>query len=155
MEANFPLNAETARALRDGFKQDQKFRRSYDYTRRIVCLAGQQGTAEIPMPSEGDFQVLGYNLEYEVQPNGLESLFIRMRQQDGSRAWSNDLLPVRSIATPGARIAGQPGIRYGYRQFVAYIPKNDLLTIDWDNSDGLVDLEMWITFTGNIYPVYG
>lgn len=155
MEANFPLNAQTAAALRAAFVQDQKFRRQYDYTRRIVCLAGQQGSAEIPMPSEGDYQVMGYNIEYQVQQDGAETLFLRFRQQDGARAWSNDLLPVRSIATPGARIAGQPGIRYGYRNFVAYVPKNDLLTIDWDNSDGAEDLELWITLTGNIYPVYG
>jgi len=150
-----PLTATAAAEMRNNLSAAQKYRRQYDFTRRFTCLAGQAGTAEIPMPSEGDFEVMGYNIEYQVEDGGAETIFIRMRQQDGGRAWSNDYLPVRSIATPGAIVPGQPGIRYGMRHFVSYVPKNDVLSIDWDNRNGAEDLEVQITFTGFIYPVYG
>jgi hypothetical protein len=153
-QIQFPLDKAAAKKLRDDKAQNQNFCRQYDFTRRFVALAGQQGTAQVPMPSEGDFEAVGYNIEYEVQNNGEESLFLRFRQQDGGRAWSNDFVPIRSIATPGARVANQPGIRYGYRNFVSYIPMNDVLSIDYDNRTGAEDLEVLVTFTGYIYPVY-
>lgn len=153
-QISFPLDKASAKKLRDDLTQNQNFRRQYDFTRRFTAQAGLRGTAEIPMPSEGDFEVAGYNIEYQVQNNGQESIFLRFRQQDGGRAWSNDFIPVRSIATPGARVPGQPGIRYGFRNFVTYIPQNDVLSIDWDNTTGAEDLEVIVTFTGFIYPVY-
>lgn len=148
------LNATAAAALRDELKQTQKFRRQYDYTRRFIAIAGQKNTVEIPLPSEGDFQILGYNIEYTQVPEEGESVFLRFHQQDGAKSWSNDQIPIRSISTPGARIVGNPGIRYGFRNFTAYIEQNDKISIDWDNSAGISDVEIFVTFTGFIWPIY-
>jgi hypothetical protein len=148
-----PQTQATAAAFISALDDSSKWVRDYDYTRRFVAKAGTQGTEEIPMPSEGDFQSLGYNIEYDLQANGKESIFLRFHQQDGGKNWSNDLIPIRSIATPGARIANQPGIRYGYRTFGAFIRKNDKIAIDWQNTSA-EDLEVIVTFTGRIWLVY-
>lgn len=148
------LNAATSKQIRDEKETAQKYCRQYDFTRRFIAVAGQSNSVEIPMPSEGDFEVLGYNIEYTQVPEESETVFLRFYQQDSSRSWSNDLIPIRSISTPGARIIGQPGVRYGFRNFTAFIRKNDKLTIDYDNTVGISDVEVFVTFTGNIYPIY-
>jgi hypothetical protein len=143
-----PINAQNANSLRAQVEESQKYRRQYDFTRRFICRAGQKGAETIPMPSEGDFQLEGYNLEYQLQADNQETIFIRFRQQDGGKSWSNDYIPIRSIATPGRRNATYPGIRYGFRQFAAYVRANDMISIEWDNVAGSEDLEVFVTFTG-------
>jgi hypothetical protein len=147
------LTKADAEKLRFNIEETQKYRRQYDYTRRLTAAANAQGTVEIPMPSEGDFEISGYNIEYQLQANGAESLFIRFHQQDGGKNWSNDLIPIRSIATPGAIIAGQPGIRYGARPFAASVRRNDKIAIDWQNTSA-EPLQIQVTFTGHIWMVY-
>jgi hypothetical protein len=147
------LTKDAAATLRSNIETTQKFRRQYDYTRRFTCGANAQGTVEIPMPSEGDFEIAGYNIEYQLQISGVESLFLRFHQQDGGKNWSNDLLPIRSIATPGAIIANQPGIRYGMRQFAAFVRRNDKIAIDWQNTSAEA-LQVQVTFSGSIWMVY-
>jgi len=142
------INAQNAPALKAQIEESQKYRRQYDFTRRFIAKAGQKGMDTIPMPSEGDFQLEGYNLEYQIQADKAETIFIRFRQQDGGKSWSNDFIPIRSIATPGRRDATYPGIRYGHRLFSAYVRANDNIQIEWDNSTGTEDLEVFCTFTG-------
>lgn len=146
-----PINRQNAEAMRAQVEESQKWRRQYDFTRRFICLAGKKDTVTIPMPSEGDFQVEGYNVEYQIQVNKAETIFLRFRQQDGGKSWSNDFIPIRSIATPGRRDATYPGIRYGFRQFAAYVRSNDNIQIEYDNSTGVEDLEVFVTFTGYMW----
>ena len=154
----FPvITAQNAAALRSQIEETQKYRKQYDFVRTFTATAGQQGAAEIPMPSEGDFQILGYNAVYSAQTDGSDPLAIRFRQQDGGKSWSNDFIPIRAIATPGVKatstLAG--GIRYGYREFVAFVRKNDKITIEWDNRAGAQDVVASVVFTGYLWMVYG
>ena len=151
----FPvINAQNANFLRSQIEESLKFRRQYDFTRRVVCAAGSSGTAQINMPSEGDFQITGYNAEYTLQTDKAETLFVRFKQQEGGKAWSNDLIPLRSIATPGRRDIAYPGIRYGMRQFGAFVRANDSIAIEWDNRAGTEQVEFFVTFTGFIWLIY-
>lgn len=150
----FPvIGAENAAALVAQIENTQRYRKQYDFTRRFTATAGKTGTAEINMPSEGDFQILGYNIEYDAQANGAETILLKFHQQDGGKNWSNDYVPIRSIATPGVRqsSASVPGIRYGYREFTAFVRKNDKIAIDFDNTLGLNDSQVFVTFTGYIW----
>ena len=154
----FPvISAENAAALRSQIEETQKYRKQYDFVRTFTAAAGQQGAAEIPMPSEGDYQILGYNVAYTAQTNGSHPLAIRFRQQDGGKSWSNDFIPVRAIATPGVIATGTAagGVRYGYREFVAFVRKNDKITIEWDNRAGAQDIVCSVVFTGYLWMVYG
>lgn len=150
---NLILTQTEAQAMRANLDTTQKYCRQYDFTRRFIARADTQDSISIPMPSEGDFQALGYNIEYDLQADGTESLFLRFSQSDGGKSWSNDLLPIRSIATPGARIAGQAGVRYAFRNFQQYINKNDSLKIEYKN-EAAEDLEVLVTFTGFIWLIY-
>jgi hypothetical protein len=150
---NLILNKASAELMRDQKQETQKYMREYDFVRRFTALANTKDSLNVPVPSEGDLEVLGYNIEYDLQNNGLESLHLRFGQSDGGKSWSNDLLPIRSIATPGARIPNQAGIRYGYRDFSAYVPKNDSINIEYENT-AAENLEIEIIFKCMIWLVY-
>lgn len=145
------ITKQEAETLKIRLTESQKFRRNFDFTRRITCFANKSGQAEIPIPSEGDFQILGYNILYK-EPTGADKdvLFIKFQNAASGRNWSNDMLPVRAIATPGP--IGSP--RYGYRKFEQYCNKNDKITIEWQNTSA-EDLEMYIVIFGNMWLDYG
>lgn len=144
------LNAEAAKNLVSGLAQTQKFRRNFDLSRRILCKAGQSQQVQIPIPSEGDFQVLGYNILYSNPAAGAaDVLFIRFQNTDSGRSWSNDFLPIRAIATPGA--IGNS--RFGMREFEAFCPQNDKVTIEYRN-DSAEDLTIDVVIFGNVWPKY-
>lgn len=153
----FPvIDAENAAALRTQIENTQKYRRQYDFTRRFTATHGQSGAVEINMPSEGDYQILGYNGTYTPQADASETLYLRFRQQDGGKSWSNDFIPARAICTPGVQATTtiQGGVRFGYREFAAFVRKNDKITIEWDNRAGATDSEVNIVFTGYLWMVY-
>ena len=145
-----PLSREEAIKAKDVAALIQDIAPDYELTRRFVCKAGETGAAEMPAPSEADFLLEEYNIEYEVQNNGAESLYLRFKNLDSGRAWSNDLIPARSISTPGARIAGN--VRYGSRKFTAFLKKNSKLSIEWKN-EAAQDLTVWVTFKGKLFYV--
>lgn len=132
--------------------EGQKHQKQYDFTRRIVITAGVANTDEVNLPSEGAFEQIGYNIEYSVQADGRAPIFLRFRSASDGQGQSNDLLPIASIATPGAMRADQPIIRYGYRQFWHFYPKDDRLSIDWDGRALTEDCIVNITFCGYVYP---
>jgi hypothetical protein len=132
--------------------EGQKHQKQYDFTRRIVIQAGVANTDEVNLPSEGAFESMGYNIEYTTQADGRAPIFLRFRSASDGQGQSNDLLPIASIATPGATIPGLQAIRYGYRQFWHFYPKDDRLSIDWDGRALSEDCIVNITFVGYVYP---
>lgn len=145
------FNKESALKMRDALQESQKFVRNFDYVRRFTAKASSTNIVEIPIPSEGDFQILGYNI-VNKKPSGAnpDVLFIKMQTAANGKNWSNDFIPVRAIATPG--IEANP--RYGYRKFEAYCLQNDKINIEYQNISN-EDLEITIVFFGNIWLQYG
>lgn len=144
------LNAAAALQLVNGLEQTQKFRRNFDLVRRIRCAANSSQSVEIPIPSEGDYQILGYNILYSNPAAGAaDVLFIRFSNSDSGRAWSNDLIPVRAIATPGQ----QGSSRFGMREFQAFCPQNDKVKVEYRN-DSAEELLIDIVIFGNVWPKY-
>lgn len=147
-----PEAAEYCRKLLAG----QRHQRQYDFVRRIVIRAGVAGSDEVNLPSEGAFEQLGYNIEYTAQTGpgvaGTAPAFLRFKSQSDGQGQSNDLLPLRCISTPGAIVAGIPGVRYGYRQFWHFYAKDDRLSIEWDGRQLVEDIAVEIVFTGYVYP---
>lgn len=127
---------------------------AFDFCRRIEAPFGQS-THEIPIPAGYDFEMLGYNIDYEQDPAGGEVLSIRLSQSQGGRKWSNDFIPVKSIATPGVHGVGVAPIpRYGFRAFHAYLPQNDKIIIEIENtSPGASTIDINFVFTGNLLQV--
>lgn len=153
----FPvIGAANAAALRSQIEETQKYRRQYDFVRTFTATAGQQNAVEIPMPSEGDYQILGYNISYSAQADGSQPLQLRFRQQDGGKSWSNDFIPARLIATPGvaATSTAAGGIRYGFREFTAFVRKNDKITIEYNAQGAATDIVCSVCFTGYLWMVY-
>lgn len=142
---------EKARALVQSMKQTQLFRRQFDFTRQFTIVAGQKGADEVPLPTEGSYEQIGYNIEHTTQSDGSAPAKIRFKSQGDGQGQSNDFLPLRSISTPGAIVAGTPGVRYGYRPFWRFFERADRLTIEWDGSALSTDITVQIVFTGYLY----
>ena len=135
----------------NALRTSQGFRRKFDFRRQFTIKAGKQGADQIPLPSEGPYEQEGYNIVYTVQSNGTAPAFIRFKSQADGQGQSNDVLPLRSISTPGAVISGQPGIRYGMRPFWHFSESNDELTIEWDGTQLTEDITVDFVATGWLY----
>jgi hypothetical protein len=132
-------------------RQQQRFDlcQFFDYTRKVTCAFNSSGTAEIQISNAADFECFGYNIEFTAGTSGaIDVLSVKMRQARGNRQWSNDFVPVASIATPGVRNVTTPVPRFGYRYFPGFLPAKDVLSIDWQNSDTALAVEMEITMCG-------
>ena len=142
-----------ARAMVASLKTSQRLRRRFDFRRQFVITAGAYGTDEVPLPTEGAFESEGYNIEYTTQADGTAPVYIRMKSQSDGQGQSNDYLPIRSISTPGAVVAGSPGIRYGMRPFWHFYEKSDKLTIEFDGTQMTAGqtITVNIVFTGWLY----
>ena len=145
------LNVAQARAHVDALKTAQRFRRRIDFRRRFVINPGTTGTDEIPLPTDGAFESEGYNIEYTTQSDTTAPAFIRFKSQSDGQGQSNDYLPLRSISTPGAIVAGSPGIRYGFRQFWHFYERSDKLTIEWDGTQLTQAITVDLVMTGWLY----
>jgi len=129
-------------------RESQRVRRRFDFVREFTVKHGVADSEAIPMPSEGPFEQVGYNIAHTLQTNGKAPYKLRFRSQADNANQSNDFLPAALIATPGA-----PGVpRYGHREFWHFYPANDTLSIDWDGRELTEDVKVSIAFTGWIYP---
>ena len=145
----------TTRAQTEKFVADQIAfsREAYpqDFTRTFTATHNQAGTAQLSL-GDKNVTILGYNIQYQMPPDGTEPLWIRFSEQDGQRSWSNNLVPIRSISTPGAIVAGAPGIRYGERPWNRTTRPNEKIAIDWRNTHATADLEITVTFRAIVWP---
>lgn len=141
--------------FRSELTESARIQPQFDFTRRMIATASTTTTFQIPVPAGYDFESLGYNIDYAHPVAGLtEHLFIKFSQEQGNRKWSNDFLPIKSIATPGVRgpLVTAPVARYGFRAFHAYMPQNDKIIIEILNT-AAEDLEVNVTFIGNLLQV--
>lgn len=119
---------------------------------RIVCAANSKGSVTIPISSNADFEQEGYNISYSLGTGGaIDVVKLKFSQTNGNRKWSSDYENIVNIATPGPRVPTSPVPRNGLRQFQAYIPANDQIQIDWDNSDAAAAVTVDISFKGKIW----
>lgn len=119
---------------------------------RVSCTANSKGSVTIPISSNADFELEGYNISYSLGTNGaIDVVKLKFSQTNGNRKWSSDYENISCIATPGPRVVTNPVPRTGLRQFYAYIPANDQITIDWDNSDAAAAVTVDISFKGKIW----
>lgn len=146
------LSKEEAVKYCNQLSEGQKRQRQYDFVRRITIKAGIASQDEVNLPTEGAFEQIGYNIMHTVQADGTAPVFIRMASQSDGQGQSNDLIPIQLIATPGALIPGEQSIRYGYRPFWHFYPKDDRLTIEWDGKALAEDIQVDIIFLGYVYP---
>lgn len=121
----------------------------FEFTSRWTATKAATGRQEIIIGNEADFQVLGYNIEFGLgTSSAIDVVSLQLSQDRGNRQWSNDKIPIYSIATPGPRVVAAPPSRYGFRFFPGFAPANDKIKIDWENSDTTTDVEVIFTLSG-------
>lgn len=119
---------------------------------RITCAANSKGSITIPISSNADFELEGYNISHSLGSAGaIDVIKLKFSQTNGNRKWSSDYENIACIATPGPRVTANPVPRTGMRQFHAYIPANDQITIDWENADAAATVLVDISFKGQIW----
>lgn len=131
---------ETLRAQADYFQY-------FSYPVRLTAAANSTGRIQVPIGSNADFQVLGYNISHSAGTAGaIDVVSLKFSQSNGNRKWSNDFENLANIATPGVRNTANPVPRYGMRHFPGFVPANDVISIDWANTDAstavVVDIEI-------------
>lgn len=147
-------------------KQTQGFEKTFDFTRSFVAKAGRADTFAIPLPTEGPFYELGYNIAFTKNSSmtrggvtkNICAVKLRIRSQADNNAQSNDYIPVALISTPGA----DDSSRYGARPFTHMYNAGDVILIDYDNRQpaalvagdtySMEDEEIQIVFNGKLYP---
>ena len=156
----------------------QKFEKSFDFTRSFVARAGVADSVAIPITNEGPFIEYSVNICYTknsklIRETGTDPdtgdpitktinfcpVKLKFKSQADNAGQSNDYIPVKLIATPGAD--DMP--RYGSRPFMHFYPKGDILIIDYDNREPekLIDTDVYeiedeqidICFSGKLYPL--
>ncbi len=128
----------------------QKLSQSFTYTLTILAKAEATTSANMPIADGADFQLLGYNGEYDDTTDHSEALSVRFMQKTGNRMWSNDFEPLKSICTPGVRSLLNSHARYGYRNFPGLLRANDQLVAQVVNTSNQ-DLEVTFTFVGVLW----
>jgi hypothetical protein len=126
---------------------------TFEYPRSFTALANSKTTVEIPFGNSADTEILGYNIEYDAAPDGLEYLYLQFTQEMGNRKWSSDFVSIRNIATPGVRgtsTIAAPA-RYGYRQFFGWAQANDKLKIECQNNHPTANLRVEFSLHGVLY----
>lgn len=150
-------------------KEAQRYEKRYDFTRSVIAKQDEAGTLSIPMTTEGQFYMLGYNIMFTKNSSKTKAggttinapfTKLRLRAESDNCAMSNDYIPVELIATPGA----EDSSRYGMREFNHLFGKGDRLMIDYDHREPdaiagetytLADEKIEIVFTGYLYPDFG
>lgn len=150
----------------------QKYEKSFDFTRSFVARAGVADSVAIPITNEGPFVEHSINICYTknsklIRVTGEDTtetinfcpVKLKFKSQADNAGQSNDYIPVKLIATPGAD--NMP--RYGARPFLHFYPKGDILIIDYDNREPekLIDTDVYeiedeqidICFSGKLYPL--
>lgn len=142
---------EEAARFRSQLAQQSTVCQPFSFTLEVNAKASSNTVGVLPIPDGADFQMQGYNMEYDEAADKKEHLKVQFRQKVGNRAWSNDFEPVKSIATPGVRSA-TPVPRYGYRQFAGLVKANDQIVMEVTNS-AAEDLKVLVVFTGVLWPI--
>lgn len=161
------MNYEEIKGKVEDLKETQGFEKSFDLTRQFIAKANEANTFAIPVPTEGPFYELGYNIRYTKNSTmtrggntkNICAVKLKFRSQADNNAQSNDYIPVQLIATPGE----EDGSRYGSRPFTHIYSKGDVILIDYDNREpaalvpgdtySMQDELIEIVFNGKIYPV--
>lgn len=125
----------------------QKFRRDVDLVRSFVCKAGEKGAFQMILPKDGAFELLGYNIAHTLDGSTAPKLFLKFSNSGSGEAWSNDYLPIRCIATPGA----PSSTRYGFRPFWRAISQDETIKIEYDATACANDISVDVVFYGKVY----
>lgn len=125
----------------------QQFSRNVLLTRKFIAVAGTSNYLELSLPKDGAFELIGWNIQHTLDGGNAPQLYLKFSNSGDGGAWSNDFLPVRCIATPGA-----PGVpRYGFMAFWRVISQEEKIKIEYNaaNCENNVDVE--IVFYGRVY----
>lgn len=139
--------------LKQQMASRQSIVRAFDIPQTIVCKANHVEQRTIPLSTQGDIELKGYNIAYDLTQAGLDVLSIKFTDLSKSYPFSSDFVPLRLISTPGAKVAGEAGIRYHYREFHRYIQKNGDLFIEINNPSD-EELTVDLLLICNIWPYY-
>lgn len=160
------MNLEQIKNKISEIKQTQGFEKTFDFVRTFTAKKNTADTYAIPLPTEGPFYELGYNIAFtknssitrDGNTKNINAVKIRIRSQADNNAQSNDYIPVHLIATPGA----EDSSRYGARPFTHMYNAGDVILIDYDNREPaalvagdtytMEDEEISIVFNGKLYP---
>lgn len=125
----------------------QQFRRDVDLVRSFIAKAGEKGSLQMILPKDGAFELLGYNIAHSLDGILAPKLYLKFSNSGSGEAWSNDYLPIRCIASPGA-----PGsTRYGFRPFWRAISQDETIKIEYDATACAADVSVDIVFYGKVY----
>ena len=125
----------------------QQFRRDVLLTRKFTATAGASNYVELSLPKEGAFELMGWNIQHSLDGSNAPQLYLKFSNSGDGGAWSNDFLPVRCIATPGA-----PGVpRYGFMAFWRCISQEEKIKIEYNAANCANNVEVEIVFYGRVY----
>ena len=125
----------------------QQYRRDVLLTRKFTATAGTSNYVELSLPKEGAFELMGWNIQHSLVGGNAPQLYLKFSNSGDGGAWSNDFLPIRCIATPGA-----PGsTRYGFRPFWRAISQDETIKIEYDATACANDITVDAVFYGKVY----
>lgn len=135
--------------LRARLNAERKAMNDYEMSAVIDAAASTTTSASLQVPANGDFQIEGYNVSFELTAAGVPSLRIKIQDETSGIPFSPDPVPIELVATPGAIVANTAPIRYGMRLWSYTIPANAKLNIQIENSD-VATRQVRITFKGKL-----
>lgn len=125
----------------------QQYRRDVLLSRKFTATAGSSNYVELSLPKEGAFELLGWNIQHTLDGGAAPQLYLKFSNSGDGGAWSNDFLPIRCIATPGA-----PGVpRYGFMAFWRAISQEEKIKIEYNAANCANNIEVEIVFYGRVY----
>lgn len=155
MATDLNLVSKTPEQLRQHFELMRRLaeiKNDFSFPVRITCTANSKGTVTVPISSNADFEMQGYNISYTYgTASAMDVVSVKFSQSAGNRKWSSDYENLAVIATPGVRNLVNPVPRNGMRQFYGYIPANDQIQIDWANTDAAASVVVDINFKGVLW----
>ncbi|MCK9492666.1 MAG: hypothetical protein M0Q24_11340 [Sulfurimonas sp.] len=125
----------------------QQYRRDVLLSRKFTAAAGSSNYVELSLPKEGAFELMGWNIQHTLDGGAAPQLYLKFSNSGDGGAWSNDFLPIRCIATPGA-----PGVpRYGFMAFWRAISQEEKIKIEYNAANCANNIEIEIVFYGRVY----
>jgi len=141
------LSLATAMAYVQNLFTTQQYRRDVLLSRKFTATAGASNYVELSLPKEGAFELLGWNIQHTLDGGAAPQLYLKFSNSGDGGAWSNDFLPIRCIATPGA-----PGVpRYGFMAFWRAISQEEKIKIEYNAANCSNNIEVEIVFYGRVY----
>ena len=125
----------------------QQYRRDVLLTRKFTATAGTSGYVELSLPKEGALELLGWNIVHTLDGSNPPQIYLKFSNSGDGGSWSNDFLPIRCIATPGA--PNTP--RYGYFNFWRCISQEEKIKIEFNATNCINNIDVEIVFYGRIY----